>query len=319
VSWAYTLDGPGFVKRIERAETGAELEPGQVRLRFLAGGLCGSDMPLLQGMPIESVGGTHDGAPIHEIVGEVIESASGTLKVGQRVVGTGGAAEGLAQYMVESDQAFVPIPDDFTDAEAVPIQSIGTVIRAANGLPDVRGKSVAVIGAGPIGLAFLHVLRDRGAARITAIDPVPRRDAALHYGADEFVPMQSARWVSTLDDTDRPEIVIEAAGHQHATIRDAIRAVADWGYVLGFGAADDNEYVIPYREMYERGITLASGRTLAGWIEVLNAGRDYLTLHRADFADYITHTVPIRDAQTAYSLYARPQVSRIKVALLDED
>ena len=68
-----------------------------------------------------------------------------------------------------------------------------------------------------------------------------------------------------------------------------------------------------------RVVHAASGRTLAGWIEVLNAGRDYLTLHRADFADYITHTVPIRDAQTAYSLYARPQVSRIKVALLDED
>ena len=38
-------------------------------LRFRAGGLCGSDMPLLQGSSVESVSGAHGGAPMHEIVG----------------------------------------------------------------------------------------------------------------------------------------------------------------------------------------------------------------------------------------------------------
>lgn len=317
MSWAYKVDGPGFVMRVDRDDGDLPLQRGQIRLRFLAGGLCGSDMPLLQGVSVDSVSGMHDGAPIHEIVGEVVESASDVLEVGQRVVGTGGAAAGLAQMLVESDTSFVPVPDDFTDTEAVPIQSIATVIRAANGLPDVAGKRVAVIGAGPIGLAFVHVLRHRGAGHITVVDPVPRHDAALHYGADEFVAMQSGRWVSMLGQAERPSVVIEAVGHQNATIRDAIRAVANWGYVFGFGAADDDEYVIPYREMYERGITLASGRTLGGWVEVLNEGRAYLIEHRADFAEYITHVVPVDDAQTAYSLYAQPQVSRIKVAIVD--
>jgi L-iditol 2-dehydrogenase len=318
VPWTYRVDGPGFVTRIDIPRQDAALQPGQVRLKFRAGGLCGSDMPLLQGVPVDSVSGSHDGAPIHEIVGEVVESASQTLAVGQKVVGTGGAASGLAEFLVESDTSFIPIPAGFTEAEAVPIQSIGTVLRAAKSLPDIRGKNVAVIGAGPIGLAFTHLLRQGGARRITAIDPVPRREAALHYGADEFMAMHSARWVANLNPADRPEIVVEAVGHQQGTIRDAIRSVANGGYVLGFGAADDSEYAIPYAEMYERGITLSSGRTLDGWVDVLNEGRDYLIAHRQDFAGYLTHVVPIDDAQTAYALYARPQTSRIKVALVDE-
>lgn len=317
MSWTYKLDGPGSVRRIDGDEARRALEPGEVRIRFRAGGLCGSDMPLLHGTLVEPVSRAHDSAPIHEIVGEVVESASDTLAVGQRVVGTGGAYAGLAEILIESDRAFIPIPDDLTDVEAVPIQSIGTVIRAANGLPDITGKTVAVLGAGPIGLAFVHVLRTRGARHISAVDPVPRRELALHYGADEFFPMHSSRWLAQLGPAERPDVVIEAAGHQHAAIRDALHAVADWGYVFGFGAVDDDEYALPYREMYERGLTLSSGRTLDGWVDVLNRGRDYLRKFRDDFAGYVTHTIPVDDAQTAYSLYARPQVSRLKVALID--
>lgn len=316
--WAYEVDGPGFVRRVERADDASPLEDGQVRLRFRAGGICGSDMPLLQGVPAASVSGAHAGAPIHEIVGEVVQSRSDRLLVGQRVVGTGGAVAGLTELLVESAHSFIPVPDGVDDVEAVPIQSVATVIRAADKLPDVRGRRVAVIGAGPVGLAFLHVLRDRGAAQLVSIDPVPRAEVARHYGADVFVPLHSSRWADTLDPSERPDIVVEAVGHQHASIRDALHAVADGGFVYGFGAPDDDEYVLPYRQVYERGLTLMSGRTIDGWVDVLDAGRDYLLTHRDDFRDYVSHAISVHDAQRAYSLYARPQPGRVKVALVDD-
>lgn len=319
MTWAYQVDAPGVVSRVENHEQARPLERGEVRLRFRAGGLCGSDMPLLQGVPAELPSSAHNAAPIHEIVGEVVETASDILSVGQRVVGTGGARSGLTELLVESDRTFIPIPDDFTDVEAVPIQSIATVIRAANSFPDITGKSIAVLGLGPIGLAFVHLLRTRGAGRITTVDPIPRQEAAFQYGADEFFAMHSSEWVAQLAPSERPEIVIEAVGHQHTTIRDALHAAANWGYVFGFGAVDDDEYALPYREMYERGLTLSSGRTLSGWVDVLNQGRDYLRRYRDDFAGYVSHTIPIEDAQKAYSLYSRPQISRLKVALIDLD
>jgi len=317
MTWAVRLASPGTVRRVEQAEEDRALRSGEVRLRFRAGGLCGSDMPLFHGLLVESVSGAHGGAPIHEIVGEVIESASTRLRVGQRVVGTGGLRAGLAEILVESDTAFIPVPEDFSDVEAVPIQSLATVIRAAKGLPDVAGKRVAVVGAGPIGLAFIHVLRTRGAGHITAIDPVERAGTATRFGADEFRAVTSTEWASGLEEKERPQIVIEAVGHQQSTIPDCLRAVASWGHVLGFGAADDDDYMLPYREMYERGLTLSSGRTLDGWVGVLQEGRDYLLRHRADFDGYVTHTFAVEDAQTAYDLYASTEASRLKVALVD--
>ena len=239
MTWAYELDGPAVVRRVEREERHPELRPGQVRLRLLAAGLCGSDMPPLLRVATASDRGWHDGAPVHEVVGRVVESASSVLRVGQRVVGTGGAGQGLSEYLVESDTTLIEVPDELDDAEAVPIQSVATVIRAANGLPDVAGRDVAVIGAGPIGLAFVHLLRRRGAGTITVVDPVPREDVARHYGADVVVQAPSRLWLAGLDPTRRPDVVVEAVGHQQATLRDALRAVADRGFVLGFGAVDD--------------------------------------------------------------------------------
>lgn len=314
--WAYRVDGPGFVQRVERPDRHPELAPGQVRLRFLVGGLCGSDMPKLNGLVVRKGAAAHDGAPIHEVVGEVVDSASDALPVGQRVVGTGGGATGLCEYLVESDRTLIPAPAELGDVEAVSIQSLGTVIRAADHLPDVAGKRVAVIGAGPIGLSFLHVLRHRGPAHLTAIDPIDRADTAIHYGADEFVRMRSTQWIDTLDEQDRPDVVVEAVGHQHATITDAIRAVADHGFVYGFGSPDDPDYVLPYQQIYERSLTVHAGRTLRGWHDVLTTSRDYLLEHRADFTDYVSHVIPASDAQTAYSLYARPQRGRLKVAIV---
>ncbi|HXT89601.1 MAG TPA: hypothetical protein VN714_10130 [Trebonia sp.] len=59
-----------------------------------------------------------------------------------------------------------------------------------------------------------------------------------------------------------------------------------------------------------------AGRTLGGWLEVLRASRDYLLRHREDFKGYISHEIQVSDAQTAYSLYARPQAGRLKVAIV---
>ncbi len=315
--WSYALREAGIVERIERPADVPSLLPGQIRLRFLAGGLCGSDMPLFAGHRSKTVVGPHESAPVHEVVGEVIGSASDRFAVGARVVGTSSAATGLSELLIESDETFIAVPDELGSIEAVAIQSIATVLRAAGTLPDVSGRRVAVLGAGPIGLAFLHVLRHRGAAWVTAIDPVARSAEALRYGADEYVQSTSSEWVAGLDSAARPELVIEAVGHQHHTIRDALFGVSDGGLVLAFGGALDSDYPLPVLEMYERGLTLRSGRTRTGWVEVLEAGRDYYLTHRGDFAGYISHALPVSQAQSAYRLYARPQESRLKVALQD--
>ena len=314
--WSYQVAAPGFVQRVEIPDDSGELEEGQVRLRLLVAGLCGSDMPRLNGVKGKSVRGGFGGAPVHEVVGEVLESASPLFKTSQHVIGTLGPEASLSEVVTCSDTTIIPVPDGFEDVEAVAIQPISTVVRASGQFPDVRGRTAAVVGAGPCGLSFCHILKHRGVAKLSVIDPVERSETAKAFGADEFLATTGRDWRHGLDGRDRPEVVVEAVGHQNETIVDAIWATAVGGFVFGFGEITDPDYVIPCRQIYLNALTFASGRTTGDWPRVLGEGAAYLAQHKADFAGYISHVLPLSEAQQAYSLYARPQAGRLKVAIV---
>ena len=109
---------------------------------------------------------------------------------------------------------------------------------------------------------------------------------------------------------------MEVVGHQNETIVDAIQAVGVGGFVFGFGEVVDPAYVIPCRQIYEKAMSYASGRTTGDWPRVLEEGAAYLAKHKKDFAGYVSHVVPLEETQRAYSLYARPQAGRLKVAIV---
>lgn len=318
--WAYRLEAPRRVERVEVPDGVDRLADGEVRLRLRIAGICGSDMPRFTGrVGQHQPHFDHGDAPVHEVVGTVVETRSALYGTGDRVVGTLGPSAGLAEYVTIADSRIVAVPPDLDDLEAIVVQPLSTVLRAVTRqLPPVSGRSVAVLGAGPCGLAFCHVLRTHGAARLVAVDPVERTEVAVAFGADEFAATTAAAWRAGLAHPARPDLVVEAVGHQQATIADALRAVADRGFVYGFGAPDDTDYVVPYLEIYLRDLTLASGRTIDHWPEVLDEGVRYLRAHRSDFAQYVSHVVAPQDAQRAYDLYAHPRAGRLKVVIAAE-
>ena len=78
------------------------------------------------------------------------------------------------------------MPELDNDA-AVLAQPMATVLSALSTLPGVIGKTVAVVGQGPIGLLFNHCLSRLGAARIIGIDVLERaRRAQLSVRRDRF-------------------------------------------------------------------------------------------------------------------------------------
>lgn len=313
--WEFLARPGGRVERSNAQRAARSLGRGEVRLRFLAGGICGSDIGALAN--IESFDAAV--APLHEVVAEVIESRDGRLIEGQTVVGTGWT--GLASELVEDADRLIAVPPAFSPVEAITIQPLSTVLRAVGTLPPLAGRDIAVIGAGAIGLAFHHVLKRFGARHVTAVDPVEARAAyARQYGADEFAPFTGQQWLrECLDGRSRPSVVIDAVGRQPDLIAAALRAVADDGLVLGFGSAADCDYPIPYSEMYHRRLTLASGRTREGWVGVLEQGAEYLCAHQRDFARYVSHRFPVENAQQAYELCSRPDGARVKVVVVAQD
>ena len=193
MTWEFRVQPGGRIQRFPAEATTHALRPGEVRLEFLAGGICGSDIGALSDL-------TEDGrdyeapiVPMHEVVGRVAESADDRYVPGQKVVGT--CLTGLASTLIERSDHLILIPPSLSMTDAIAIQPISTVLRAARTLPPVEGDDVVVLGTGPIGLAFLHILARSGARRVIAVDPVEGRAAlAGRYGADEFIGCTAEQW-----------------------------------------------------------------------------------------------------------------------------
>lgn len=218
--------------------------PGQVLARTRACGICGSDLHLFKhGADIAKLG-EELGAPRedlsaglilgHEFVAEIVEFGPGTerrLPVGQRVLSvpflmsgdavlpigattrTGGA---YAEYLLLSEALLLPVPDSLSDEGAALTEPLAigvhAVAKAAMGADD----AAAVVGCGPIGLAVIAVLRQRGVRHIVAADLSPkRRELAATMGATDVVnPAQAGSAVERLKQLapGAPAVVFECTG-----------------------------------------------------------------------------------------------------------
>jgi L-iditol 2-dehydrogenase len=321
--WSYRIVAPyQFEKTSIREKAPEHLGDRQVLLRFLGAGVCGSDMPAFRGVrgriPGDDgrSGAEKDGYPIHEVVGEVIASRHPEHRPGDRVVGWASAFDGLMERVVTDGDQVVPYDPALTPAQAIGLQPLACVLYAVEQLPDIEGRHVGVIGQGSIGLLFSYAAKAAGARHVTGIDPVDRSDLGMQFGVDTFVRATSDRWVSQLAREDRPAIMIEAVGHQVATLNHAIEATAPGGTVFYFGVADDESYPISMRTMLRNNLTLKSGVTLDRR-RMLDLANKFAADHPTLLATYLTHTFGIDDVQSAFELACRPVPGRVKIAITE--
>jgi L-iditol 2-dehydrogenase len=321
--WSYRIIAPYVFERTSIADKTAEdLNDGQVLLRFLAAGVCGSDLPAFRGAKGRLPGddgpsaAEKDGFPIHEIAGEVIASRHRKHRPGDRVVGWASGFDGMMERVISDGDGLAPYDPGLTPAQAVGLQPLACVLYACEQLPDLAGRHVAIIGQGSIGLLFSYVAKAAGARRVTGVDPIDRRGLAMTFGVDDPVRATSDRWVSQLDAGDRADVVIEAVGHQVATLAHAIDATAFGGTVFYFGVADDEAYPISMRSMLRNNLTLKSGVTLDRR-RVLECAGKFAAEHPELLGTYLTHTFGVHDVQAAFDLACRPDPERVKIAIAD--
>lgn len=319
--WSYRIIAPYLFERTTIPDKTPEcLADGQVLLRFMAAGVCGSDLPAFRGARGRLPGddGTSaaekDGFPIHEIAGEVIASRHPEHRPGDRVVGWASGFDGMMERVVSNGDGLAPYDPALTPAQALGLQPLACVLYACEQLPDLGGRHVAIIGQGSIGLLFSYVAKAAGARRVTGVDPVDRRNLATAFGVDDPVRATSDRWVSQLASHDRADVVIEAVGHQVATLGHAIAATAPGGTVFYFGVADDDAYPINMRSMLRNNLTLKSGVTLDRR-RMLDLAGKFAAEHPELLTTYLTHTFSIDNVQGAFDLACRPVPERIKIAI----
>ncbi|MEW2480802.1 zinc-binding dehydrogenase [Mycobacterium sp. NPDC049093] len=319
--WSYRLVAPYTFERQEVSEPSAEsLADGQVLLDFLAAGICGSDLPGFRGTQGKLPGDTGccaaemTGFPIHEIVGEVLASRHPDHRPGERVVGWASGFDGLMGRVVADGAGLVAYDPALSPEHAVGLQPLACVLYAVEQLPDLKGRHVAVIGQGSIGLLFSYVAKAFGAAQVTGVDPVDRFSVSSQFGVDTPIRATSDRWVRHLGPTGKPDVVIEAVGHQVATLNHALEAAGFGGTVFYFGVPDDDSYPISMRTMLRNNLTLKSGVTLDRQ-RVLRRADEFAREHPDLLPSYVTHTFGSDDVQAAFELACRPVPERVKIAI----
>jgi threonine dehydrogenase-like Zn-dependent dehydrogenase len=320
--WAKIMTGPFTFDTVELpSPSAADLDEGEVLLRVLAAGLCGSDGPFYRGAVNvwnESLAPA-PGFPVHEVAGEVIASRSRHHSPGDRVVGWATRYDGLQELIVSDGESLWAYGSALQPTQAVMLQPLACVLYAADRLGDVSGQHCAIIGQGPIGVLFSRVLKTRGARTVTGVDRLDRRADMAPFLVDDPVVLSSGAWVRTLtDDASGPDVVVEAVGHQVSTLGHAIDAVRPQGRVLYFGIPDDDVYPIDMEKMVRKHLTLIAGSTLERR-RVLAAADAYVAEHPELVPAFVTHEYGIDDVADAYAAAFTPAGGRLKVVIRTAD
>lgn len=283
--------------------------------------MCGSDIPFFTGSKRHKMYPLPVAAPIHECVGQVVESTSPQFQPGERVIAIPENDQGLSEYFIAQATKAAKLPSGLDDqGTSCLIQPLSTVINAIDRLDEVAGKSIAVIGLGSIGQLFCFALRKRGAAKILGVDPLEERcQMAIRMGA---TLCHTARSIEVLQDAkqnpkgwDSPDIIIEAVGHQMETLNDCLALVKYRGTVLAFGVPDQHIYALEYETFFRKNAHLLACVT-PDWSEYLAISRDVFLSAREELEELVTHRFPVREAGRAFSTYEKHEDGILK-ALID--
>ena len=200
--------------------------PGEVLVKTLACGICGSDLHALKHADrFAALYRRADGTPImdlardivmgHEFCAEVVEYGPATarrLPPGTRVCSMPVLARpegrqtigysnehpgGYAPYMRLTETLLLPVPNGLPTAHAALTEPMAVGLHAVNKARLAAGDAVYVAGCGPVGLAVIAALRLRDVRPIVAGDFSPRRrELAVVAGADTVVDpaVESPPW-----------------------------------------------------------------------------------------------------------------------------
>ena len=230
------INHPLVVRDIETTA----LKIGQVLVKVLASGICGSQLHELNGNKGNSkflphlIG--HEGCGIVQEIGSGVTS----VKPGDKVVmhwrpGLGidsefpnylldgkefssGKVNTLCELSIASENRLTKVPYD-TEAEFAALLgcSLSTSFALMENESNLRfGETVVIIGCGGLGLSLILAARLRGAGEIIAIDQVEQKRAlAFQHGATVFkssiVELES-RADLVIDTTGSPEIIESVFG-----------------------------------------------------------------------------------------------------------
>lgn len=339
------LFGPKDLRIVDTPDP-APPPAGMVKLRFGAGGICGSDLSYFAKFKVGDFDVREPMVLGHEVAGEVLEVGEGVTRVkpGDRVAVNpnqpcrvcrtciagqgnlclrmnfyGSAAvyphiQGVfREYIVCSESQCFPVPRELDFRVAAMAEPLAVTMHAVARAGSLLGKHVLITGCGPIGCLTLMVARRAGAATITVTDLSDAALArALDLGADRAANSATQKdeveaWSANKGTFD---IAIECSGSGPG-MHTAILSTASGGRVVQVGMMGDTP--VPINRLMSREVDYVGAfrfdREYAWAVADLSAGR-------IDVTPLLTHQYRMEQAGDAFVIAAdRAQSMKVHLTL----
>jgi len=179
---------------------------------------------------------------------------------------------------------------------------------------DVAGKTVAILGCGPVGLFSIGIARASGAGRVLASDRTPFRlglaeRMGVHAALDVRDVDDVAAWFVEQNEGEHPDVVFEMSGAAQA-IGDAFRIVRNGGRVILFGIpAQPVEFDVAEALIFKNlTVSAVSGREVfATWYKT----RWLLEHGVVDLRPLITEELDLAQFERAFALLESGEACKI--------
>ena len=308
--------------------------------------ICTSDLHIIRGFVPKAVSETILG---HEFVGEVGDVGSDikNLKKGDRVSANcetfcgqcyfckrgfinnclyGGWEIGCtidgcqAEYVRVpfADTGLTKLPDNVSYENALFVGDILSSGYWGAELCEIqKGDTVAVIGAGPVGLCSMMSAKLLGAEKIIAIDVDDTRlEIAKNQNLADVVinPLNSDVEKEVKDLTERrgADSVIEAAGGKD-TFQTAWK-IARANAIVALVAMYEENQTLPLPDMYGKNLTFKTGG-----VDAVNCSKlvDLISEKKINTDFLITHKFSLDNIQQAYKLFENKSDNCLKIAIVN--
>jgi 2-desacetyl-2-hydroxyethyl bacteriochlorophyllide A dehydrogenase len=300
--------------------------PGEVLIRTAVAGICGSDTHALQGLhPFIEL----PYAPGHEVSGTIEELGDGVsaFTAGQRVTvepflpcweckqcragrqnicerlrffGCAHDQGGMADFFTIDQRRLHVIPHELDWRTAAFIEPLSTPVHATGLAGGVTGKTVAILGAGPIGLLTLLVCRAYGAKHVVmTARSATNRARALDFGADAAVDATAADAAGQVRSAlgESADVVFDCVATQSTTDQ-ALAMAAKGGTVVVVGVPPA-PVSIPLPVVQDSQLRIQGSATYlpADFAEAIRL----LVTGTVEVSKLVTATYPLSEAATAFA------------------
>jgi alcohol dehydrogenase len=342
---ALVYHGPGQKSWEHKSDPGIQFQTDAI-VEMDTTTICGTDLHILKSDVPEVESGRALG---HEAVGTVVETGSGVQGIGQgdrvlvscisacgrclycrrgmygQCLGGGGWILGHLVDGVQAEYARIPfadnglykVPEDLSDEQVLFLADIlltGFEVGVLNGSIE-PGSAVAVVGAGPIGLAAIMTAGLYSPSRVIAIDIADSRLArAEEFGADETVKSDSEDPISRVMEATEglgADVAVEAVGVPE-TFELCTELVRPGGHVANIGV-HGSPATLHLEKLWIKNVTISTGLvdtySTPTLLRLVREGR-------LDPTPFATHHYGLSHIEEAYGVFAEAaHTDALKVVL----